>query len=314
LVLADQPISNPAPAQIAAALLLGLRRMGLASLPWTKELRQWRARVAFLRRMEGAASGWPDVSDEALLDGLEHWLGPFLDGVTRLDALQRLDLAGPLQTLLTREQQQRLDRFAPTHLVVPSGSRIRLDYEAGDVPVLPVRLQEMFGCRETPRVADGQVPVMMHLLSPAGRPVQVTQDLASFWVSGYRDVRKELRGRYPKHHWPDEPDDTPGVALQPLTARLSPLTRLLLRIVPASAFVGGIELMGELDDISVFHRRIERPDFLIDGDQQFPFVHEGNKACQSILIGFDQFFHGHRPADFHFHFRFSHAVAQREPE
>ncbi|MEW6246034.1 MAG: ATP-dependent helicase HrpB [Nitrospirota bacterium] len=205
LVLADQPISHPAPAQITATLLQGLRRMGLASLPWTKELRQWRARVAFLRRVEGAASGWPDVSDEALFDGLEHWLGPFLDGVTRLDALQRLDLAGPLQALLTREQQRRLDRLAPTHLVVPSGSRIRLDYEAGDVPVLPVRLQEMFGCRETPRIADGKVPVMVHLLSPAGRPVQVTQDLGNFWASGYRDVRKELRGRYPKHHWPDDP-------------------------------------------------------------------------------------------------------------
>ncbi len=205
LVLADLPISNPAPSQTTAALLLGLRRMGLASLPWTKELRQWRARVAFLRRTEGAASGWPDVSDEALLDGLEHWLGPFLDGVTRLDALQRLDLSGPLQALLTQEQQRRLDRLAPTHLVVPSGSRVRLDYDAGDVPVLAVRLQELFGCLETPRIADGKVPVMLHLLSPAGRPVQVTQDLANFWTSTYPEVRKELRGRYPKHHWPDDP-------------------------------------------------------------------------------------------------------------
>jgi ATP-dependent helicase HrpB len=205
LVLAEQPILHPAPAQITAALLSGVRRKGLASLPWTKELRQWRARVAFLRRVEGPASSWPDVSDEALLEGLERWLGPFLDGVTRLDALQHLDLAGPLQALLTREQQGRLDRLAPTYLVVPSGSRIRLDYEAGDVPVLAVRLQELFGCCETPRVADGKVPVSLHLLSPAGRPVQITQDLASFWTSAYPEVRKELRGRYPKHPWPDDP-------------------------------------------------------------------------------------------------------------
>ncbi len=205
LVLVDQPIAHPAPAQIIAALLSGVRRKGLASLPWTKELQQWRARVAFLRRIEDPASSWPDVSDEALLDNLEHWLGPFLNGVTRLDALQHLDLAGPLQALLTREQHRQLDRLAPTHLVVPSGSRIRLDYGAGDVPVLAVRLQVLFGCRETPRIADGKVPVMLHLLSPAGRPVQVTQDLASFWTSTYPEVRKDLRGRYPKHPWPDDP-------------------------------------------------------------------------------------------------------------
>ncbi len=205
LVLAEQPITHPAPAQITAALLSGVRRKGLASLPWTKELRQWRARVAFLRRVEGPTSSWPDVSDEALLEALERWLGPFLGGVTRLDALQHLDLAGPLQALLTREQRRQLDRLAPTHLVLPSGSRIRLDYEAGDVPVLAVRLQELFGCCETPRVADGKVPVILHLLSPAGRPVQVTQNLASFWTSAYPEVRKELRGRYPKHPWPDNP-------------------------------------------------------------------------------------------------------------
>jgi len=128
-----------------------------------------------------------------------------LNGMTSLDRVQRLDLVQPLHALLTWEQQRDLERLAPTHLSVPSGSKIRIDYEAPDHPILAVRLQEMFGCKETPRVVDGKVPVMLHLLSPAKRPVQVTKDLASFWANAYQEVRKELRGRYPKHHWPDNP-------------------------------------------------------------------------------------------------------------
>lgn len=205
LVLRDQPLPHPDPALVSAALLKGVRQTGLPCLPWTKELRQWRARVGFLRRVDGPASDWPDVSEEALLAHLENWLGPFLTGLTRLDQVQRVDLGRALQALLTREQQRRLDRLAPTHLTVPSGSRLSLDYEAPERPVLAVRLQEMFGCRETPTVANGRVPVMVHLLSPAGRPVQVTQDLASFWASAYREVRRDLRGRYPKHPWPENP-------------------------------------------------------------------------------------------------------------
>ncbi len=205
LILRDQSLANPDPAVIGAALQQGIRQAGLACLPWTKELQQWRARVAFLRRQDRSASGWPDLSDEALMARLEQWLGPFLAGLTRLDQVKRVDLGGALHGHLTWEQQRQLDRLAPTHLTVPSGSRLRLDYDAPERPVLAVRLQEMFGCRETPRVADGRVPVMVHLLSPAGRPVQVTQDLASFWATAYQDVRKDLRGRYPKHHWPDDP-------------------------------------------------------------------------------------------------------------
>lgn len=125
--------------------------------------------------------------------------------MTRLDQVQRLDLGATLRRRLRPEQQPRLDRLAPTHLAVPSGSRLRGDSETPDLPVLAVRLQEMFGCRETPRVADGTVPVMLHLLSPAGRPVQMTKDLASLWTSAYREVRKALRGRYPKHPWPEDP-------------------------------------------------------------------------------------------------------------
>jgi len=158
------------------------------------------------------------VSDGALLDRLEEWLEPSLHGRTRLSHLQRLDLGAPLHALLTVEQQRRLDRLAPTHLTVPSGSRLRVNYETLDVPVLAVRLQELFGCRETPRIADGQVPIMLHLLSPAGRPVQGTQDLAGFWASAYHEVRKTLRGRYPRHAWPTDP-----LAAQP-TRRAKPLT------------------------------------------------------------------------------------------
>ncbi len=205
VVLRDQAITRPDPTRVTALLLHAISRQGLACLAWTKDLAQWRARVAFLRRLDGPASSWPDVSDDALRDTLEVWLGPYLDGLTRLDQVRRLDLATPLHALLSRDQQRHLDRLAPTHVTVPSGSRVRLDYEAGDAPVLAVRLQEMFGCRETPRLAGGKAPVMVHLLSPAGRPVQVTQDLASFWRSGYPEVRKDLRGRYPKHAWPDDP-------------------------------------------------------------------------------------------------------------
>jgi ATP-dependent helicase HrpB len=132
--------------------------------------------------------------------------------MTTLERVQRVNLTQPLQSLLSWEQRRDLDRLAPTHLTVPSGSTLRIDYDTADLPVLAVRLQEMFGCKETPRVAGGKVPVLLHLLSPAKRPVQVTQDLAGFWTGSYHDVRKELRGRYPKHHWPDDPLTAPPTA------------------------------------------------------------------------------------------------------
>jgi ATP-dependent helicase HrpB len=205
LVLGEQALSKPDPSLMATALLEGIRQAGLATLAWTPKLQQWRARVRFLRRVEGADSTWPDLSDETLLRTLDQWLGPYLNGMTTLDRVGRLDLSQPLHALLSRDQQRRLDQEAPTHLTVPSGSNIGVDYETTDLPVLAVRLQEMFGCKETPRLAGGRVPVMLHLLSPAKRPVQVTKDLAGFWAHSYREVRKELRGRYPKHQWPEDP-------------------------------------------------------------------------------------------------------------
>jgi ATP-dependent helicase HrpB len=209
LVLRDQALATADPAAVIAMLVQGIRRQGSACLPWTDELRQWQARVQFLRGVEGPDGAWPEVSDHALLAGLEDWLAPSLAGLTRLEQVRRIELRGPLEGLLTWEQRRKLDRLAPTHLTVPSGSRLRLEYGSHANPILAVRLQELFGCTATPRIADGKVPVMLHLLSPARRPVQVTQDLASFWRTSYQEVKKELRGRYPKHSWPDDPLQAP---------------------------------------------------------------------------------------------------------
>ncbi|WP_279638531.1 ATP-dependent helicase C-terminal domain-containing protein, partial [Pseudomonas aeruginosa] len=188
--------------------LLGLvRRKGLELLPWTPELRQWQARIGLLRRLDLEDKGeseWPDVSDAALLERLEEWLPAYLGKVTRLAHFANLDLASILAGLLPWPLPQRLDEWAPKTLEVPSGSRIRLDYSETP-PILAVRLQELFGLGDTPRIAQGRLAVKLHLLSPAHRPVQVTQDLANFWRSTYAEVKKDLKGRYPKHYWPDDP-------------------------------------------------------------------------------------------------------------
>jgi ATP-dependent helicase HrpB len=206
LTLEDGPLPDPDGNAIAAAMMQGVRELGLAILPWDRAGRQLRARVALLRAAEGEET-WPDWSDEALLASLEDWLAPHLGRATQPAHLAKLDLAGILLGRLPWDRRRHLDEAAPTHLTVPSGSRIALDYGEGDRPVLAVRLQEMFGARETPTVCGGRVPVVVHLLSPAGRPVQVTQDLAGFWQSSYRAVRSDLRGRYPRHYWPEDPTD-----------------------------------------------------------------------------------------------------------
>jgi ATP-dependent helicase HrpB len=192
LVLEDKPINKPDPEKVKAAMLAGLRQRGL---PWTDELQAWRQRIAFLRHVD---ESWPDLSDEALLRSLD-WLEPFVDGATR-----RVDLASAVKALVPWDRQRQVDALAPTYIEVPSGSRVPIDYANPVEPTLSVRLQEMFGLTDTPRIAD-RVPVTIHLLSPARRPVQVTRDLASFWKSAYRDVKSELKGRYPKHYWPDDP-------------------------------------------------------------------------------------------------------------
>jgi ATP-dependent helicase HrpB len=205
MILSEEAASSPDVNKIRTALLQGIYKAGLEILSFGQSLRQWRARVMWLKQIEGPQSEWPDLSDETLLQTLDQWLGPYLTGITTLDRVKRMDLTAPLHALLTHEQLRRLDRLVPTHITVPSGSRIPLDYDQPEFPVLAVRLQEMFGCQDTPRLMDGKIAVMLHLLSPAKRPVQVTQDLSGFWRRAYPDIRKELRGRYPKHHWPEDP-------------------------------------------------------------------------------------------------------------
>ncbi len=208
IVLREVPLQSPEPEQLAEAVLGLVRREGLAILPWSDEAQLLRERLAFVHRLASTGARpwvWPDVSDTALLATLSEWLGPALRGVRRRVDLGRIQLAEALLGLMGWEERRALDQLAPTHLEVPSGSRIRVSYADPAAPVLAVRLQEVFGLTETPRVGGGRVPVTMQLLSPAQRPVQVTQDLAGFWRSSYFDVRKDLRGRYPKHYWPEDP-------------------------------------------------------------------------------------------------------------
>ena len=200
LVLSREPLTGLDEAARTQALVNLVRRKGLELLPWTPELRQWQARVALLRQLDLLAQGqseWPDVSDGALLAGLEDWLGPYLGRVSRLSHFANLDLSSIVHNLLKWPLPQRLDELAPHHIKVPSGSSVRLDYSE-QPPILAVRLQELFGLADTPRIAGGRQVVKLHLLSPARRPVQVTQDLANFWRSTYAEVKKDLKGRYPK--------------------------------------------------------------------------------------------------------------------
>jgi ATP-dependent helicase HrpB len=217
LTLKSEVLVSPDAGEVLAAMLNGIRQSGLGCLPWTKALLRWRERVLFLRGLELDTGPWPDTSDPSLDLHLEQWLAPYLAGVNRLQDLARLDLKAALYGMLTYEQHRLLDQLAPTHLEVPSGSRIPIDY-SGKIPVLAVRLQEMFGLTATPTVAGGRQNLLIHLLSPAGRPVQITRDLAGFWRSGYAVVKKELKGRYPKHYWPDDP-----VKAEP-TSRVRPPT------------------------------------------------------------------------------------------
>lgn len=202
LTLKDRPIQEPDPDLVLQALLAGIRSESLDVLPWSKSARQLQERSIFLHRF---TENWPDLRDETLLATLEEWAGPHLYGLKSKGALSRLNLTSLLEEMLTWEQRRSLDEWAPTHIQVPSGSRIPVDYSDIEAPTLSVRLQEMFGLADTPRIAKGRVPITLHLLSPAQRPMQVTKDLASFWREAYFEVKKDLKGRYPKHYWPDDP-------------------------------------------------------------------------------------------------------------
>ncbi|MFF0147342.1 ATP-dependent helicase HrpB [Amycolatopsis sulphurea] len=200
IVLSERPLRNPDPALRQAAVLAGLRAEGLGLLHWSQDATRLQERMAFLHRVLGPP--WPPVDDDTLLSEVDKWLD--LSGVRRRADLAGTDAGGALRGLLPWPEAARLDELAPDRLAVPSGSHYRVDYR-GDQPVLAVKLQETFGWTQTPALADGRVPVLLHLLSPAGRPAAVTADLASFWRTGYAAVRADLRGRYPKHPWPEDP-------------------------------------------------------------------------------------------------------------
>ena len=196
---------TPGPDEVQDALIKGIvRNGGVAALHWTPAAREFQARVMFLAQLF-PDEVWPDLSDSHLGSSLREWLGGWLGGVKSMDGLARLDILPPLRGLLDRDQARRLDVGAPHDITVPTGSRIRLHYPPDGPPVLAVKLQELFGLAATPVVAWGRVPVVLHLLSPAGRPIQITSDLRNFWDNVYPEVKKEMKGRYPRHPWPDDP-------------------------------------------------------------------------------------------------------------
>ncbi len=209
LVIFRKRIEHLPPEAKQTALVALVNKRGLNILPWDNTLRQWQARVMLLRSLASKKPDdpqWPDVSDQSLMLSVEQWLGPFLDQVSNLSDFQKLDLKTILGNLLPWPLAQKLKELAPSTIKVPSGSNLSIDYTQTP-PVLSVKLQEMFGCQTTPCIANGQVKLMLHLLSPARRPLQVTQDLSGFWCNSYTEVRKEMKGRYPKHPWPDNPLD-----------------------------------------------------------------------------------------------------------
>lgn len=207
LTVKVQPLAKPSEDELHQAMLNGIRDKGLSILNWTPEAEQLRLRIQCAARWL-PEEAWPAVDDEALLAGLESWLLPHMSGVHSLKALKALNVTDALQGLLPWSLRQRLVSSLPTHYTVPTGSRIALRYDADNPPVLSVRMQEMFGEATTPTIAEGRVALVLELLSPAQRPLQITRDLSAFWAGAYREVQKEMKGRYPKHVWPDDPANT----------------------------------------------------------------------------------------------------------
>lgn len=216
LVLEERPLTDLSPEVIADGLLQGIREAGLSVLPWSDASDNFRSRGNFLRH-HFADAGWPDLSDAALLASMSDWLRPYLAGMSKLGHLDRLDMHQILTGLVPYELQQRMNGLAPRSLTIPNGAEARIDYTGEGDPTVRVRLQEMFGLTVTPKIAQGRAHLRIELLSPAGRPVAVTQSLETFWTNGYPDVRAQLRGRYPKHSWPEDPFT--AVAVQPRRLR-----------------------------------------------------------------------------------------------
>jgi ATP-dependent helicase HrpB len=208
IALSEQPATvSPGP-ETARQLADGIIDLGLDRLPWSKPLKQWRDRVMFLRRAEG--DEWPDLSDQGLVNNAAEWLVPLVADKTTLAAISADDFANALHGLVHWAMKRRLDAEAPTHFVAPSGSSVPIDYEAEEGAKLSIRVQELFGLDRHPSIAGGNVPLVVELLSPAHRPVQVTRDLPGFWRGSYAAVKAEMRGRYPRHPWPDDPLTAPA--------------------------------------------------------------------------------------------------------
>jgi ATP-dependent helicase HrpB len=208
LVLAEQTKAVTPNSESAKLLAEGIAALGIGKLAWSKAQLQWRNRVLFLRHAEGEE--WPDLSDAALARTAAEWLAPFLSDKTSLAQISTDDLSTALDALLPWALRKRLDAEAPTHFTAPSGSHVPIDYEAEEGPKLSIRVQELFGLAKHPAIAGGCVALVIELLSPAHRPVQVTRDLPGFWRGSYKDVKAEMRGRYPKHPWPDDPLTAPA--------------------------------------------------------------------------------------------------------
>jgi len=208
VTLAAEPVKVVANEDAARLLAGGIARIGIARLPWTISLLQWRNRVSFLRRLEGEE--WPDLSNDRLPATAADWLAPAFLGKTSLAALGADELKDALQALVPWRLRQRLDAEAPTHFAAPSGSSVPIDYDGEEAPRLSIRIQELFGLDRHPAIAGGRVPLLIELLSPAHRPVQVTRDLPGFWRGSYAAVKAEMKGRYPRHSWPDDPIEAPA--------------------------------------------------------------------------------------------------------
>ncbi|MCC6947480.1 MAG: ATP-dependent helicase HrpB [Bradyrhizobiaceae bacterium] len=203
IALAEKPLPVQAGEASAAALAEGIAKLGLDRLPWNNELRQWLDRARFMRALEGEP--WPDLSETRLKETAAEWLAPFLTSRTALSQISGDDLSRAVRALLPHDLARRLDKEMPTHLVVPTGSRIPIDYAAEQGPTAAVRVQELFGLDAHPKIGGGKLPLILALTSPAGRPIQVTRDLPAFWRGSWAEVRREMRGRYPKHPWPEDP-------------------------------------------------------------------------------------------------------------
>jgi ATP-dependent helicase HrpB len=208
LTLAEQTRPVTSGTETATQLADGIASLGVARLPWSKAQLQLRDRVKFLRAAEG--DEWPDLSDAALSQSAASWLAPFLTSQTALSQITADDLAAALDALLPWSLRRRLDDEAPTHFTAPTGSNVPIDYDAPEGPKIAIRVQELFGLAQHPSIANGRLPLIVELLSPAHRPVQVTRDLPGFWRGSYADVRTEMKGRYPRHPWPEDPTTAPA--------------------------------------------------------------------------------------------------------